>query len=366
MMEGLLLSGVLFLTGLLFLLNGRFVRRNIIFSVFVPESETDNGAIASVKGQYRKQILMLAIAVALLFIVIYLFASHSAALLSFVVLLHVLIIGAIIIYKSAHDHLKAVKLSEEWMKDIKVVKATDTRLMTESTPLPNVLYVMQLIAFIAAFIFVALNYDNIPETIATHWNFEGVADDFSQKNFFSVFSPGLLGLAILLSLWASSKGTRFFNTTVNPAVKDASINFIKNSKLINSMMIHLISFTMTLLFILIFIRPVVYKDNYLPNGIMMMLIGMLLLITVACIYLQISEDKKYRQAVATSDKAPYYNEEHYIFGLFYYNPDDLNVWVPKLSEMGMTLNMARPMSWFISFILLGLPIAVLIVITIFS
>lgn len=366
MMEGLLLSGILFLTGLLFLLNGRFVRRNILFSVFVPESETDNGAIASVKAQYRKQILMLTIAVALLFIVIYLFASHSAALLSFVILLHVLIIGAIIIYKSAHDHLKAVKLSEDWMKDIKVVKATDTRLMTESSPLPNVLFMMQLIAFIAAFIFVALNYDKIPETIATHWNFEGVADDFSQKNFLSVFSPGLLGLAILLSLWASSKGTSFFNTTVNPAVKDASINFIKNSKLINSMMIHLISFTMTLLFILIFIRPAVYKDNYLPNGIMMMLIGMLLLITVACIYLQISEDKKYRQAIATTDKAPYYNESHYIFGLFYYNPDDMNVWVPKLSEIGMTLNMARPMSWLIAFILLGLPIAVLIVITIFS
>lgn len=366
MMGGLLLSSILFLTGLLFLLNGRFVRRNIIFSVFVPESETNNGAIESVKAQYRKQILMLAIAAALLFIIVYLFASHSAALLSFVVLLHVLIIGAIIIYKSAHDHLKAVKLSEDWMKDIKVVKATDTRLMTESSPLPNVLFIMQVIAFIAAFIFVALNYDNIPETIATHWNFKGVADDFSQKNFFSVFSPGLLGLAILLLLWASSKGTRFFNTTVNPAVKDASINFIKNSKLINSMMIHLISFTMTLLFILIFIRPAVYNDNYLPNGIMMMLIGMLLLITVACIYLQISESKKYRQAIATSDKAPYYNEEHYIFGLFYYNPDDLNVWVPKLSEMGMTLNMARPMSWFISFILLGLPIAILIVITIFS
>ncbi|TDM32816.1 DUF1648 domain-containing protein [Macrococcoides canis] len=366
MMEGLLLSGILFLTGLLFLLNGRFVRRNILFSVFVPESETNNTMIQPIKSRYNRQIIILAIAVSLLFSLIYLFASHSAALLSFVVLLHVLIIIAILIYKNAHDDLKAVKISEDWMKDIKVVKATDTSLMTESSPLPNALFVIQLLAFIAAFIFVALNYDRIPETIATHWNIKGEADNFSPKNIISVFAPGVLGLVILLVLFASSKGINFFDGSVNPSAKSASIKFVKKSKLINSMMIHLISFTTTLLFILIFVRPAIYNGDYLPHGIMRMLIAIMLVITVVCLYLQVSEDKKYRQAAASSDKAPYYNEDHYIFGLFYYNPDDSNVWVPKISQMGMTLNMARPMSWFIAFMLIGLPFVIIALITIFS
>ncbi|WP_414049613.1 DUF1648 domain-containing protein [Macrococcus animalis] len=367
-MEGLLLSGLLLLTGLLFLLNARFVRRNILFSVFVPEQETNNSIIQTIKSRFIKQVIGLAVVIALLNgITFYIFQSSTGVLL-FVIWIHLLIIGGVYLYKQAHDHLKSVKTQEDWMKDIKVVKATDTSLMVESSPLPNFLFIMQFIAFIIAFIFVAMNYDKIPETIATHWNFEGKADDFSTKSFFSVYGVGLIGLVILFVLWASAKGTSFFNTTVNPAAKSASLSYIKQSKLINSMMIHLLSFAMTVLFILILIRPVIYEGDYLPNGIMMTILGLILLITVVCIYLQVAEDRKFRKAIASSstDKAPYFDEDNYIMGLFYYNKSDMNVWVPKLSDIGMTLNMARPMSWFIAFMLIGLPFVIIALIAIFS
>ncbi|WZE72031.1 DUF1648 domain-containing protein [Macrococcus sp. CCM 2573] len=368
MMEGLLLSGILFLTGLLFLLNGRFVRRNILFSVFVPESETGSGIIHTIKSRFTKQVIGLSILIAFLNgISFYLFKSSTGILL-FVIWIHLLIIGGIFLYKQAHNHLKSVKIKEDWMKDIKVVKATDTSLMVESSPLPNFLFIIQFIAFIIAFIFVAINYDKIPETIATHWNFEGKADNFSTKSFFSVYGVGLIGLVILLVLWLSSKGINFFNNTINPAVKTASLSYIKQSKLINSIMIHLLSFAMTVLFILILIRPVIYESDYLPNGIMVTIISLIFLITAFCIYLQVAEDRKFRKAIATTsiNKAPYFDEDNYIMGLFYYNKNDMNVWVPKLSDIGMTLNMARPISWFIAFMLIGLPFVIIALITIFS
>ncbi|MCU7558482.1 DUF1648 domain-containing protein [Macrococcus capreoli] len=367
-MEGLFLSGLLLLTGLLFLLNARFVSRNILFSVFVPEQETNNSIIQTIKTRFIKQVIGLAVVIALLNgITFYVFQSSTGVLL-FVIWIHLLIIGGVYLYKQAHDHLKAVKTQEDWMKDIKVVKATDTSLMVESSALPNFLLFMQLLGFIVAFIFVALNYDKIPDTIATHWNFNGEADDFSQKNFFSVYGVGIIGLLMLFTLWAAEKGTQFFNTTVNPVAKSASVKYIKQTKLINSMMMNLLSFTMTALFILILIRPVLFDSDYLPNGVFNTLIVIMILIVGVCIYLQVSEDRKFRHIVASSsdNKAPYYDEENYILGLFYFNKDDQNVWVPKLSDIGMTLNMARPMSWFIAFMLIGLPFVIIAFIAIFS
>ncbi|WP_414053759.1 DUF1648 domain-containing protein [Macrococcus equi] len=367
-MEGLLLSGLLLLIGLLFLLNARFVRRNILFSVFVPEKQTNNRIIQTVKSRFIQQIIGLSVGITLLNGITYYIFNESIGILLFIIWLHLLIIGAVFIYKQAHDHLKSVKTKEQWMQDIKVVKATDTSLMDESSALPNFLFFMQLLGFIVAFIFVTLNYDKIPDTIATHWNFNGEADDFSQKNFFSVYGVGIIGLLMLFTLWAAEKGTQFFNSTVNPVAKSASVKYIKQTKLINSMMMNLLSFTMTALFILILIRPVLFDSDYLPNGVFNILIVIMILIVGVCVYLQVAEDRKFRHIAATStdNKAPYYDEENYILGLFYFNKDDQNVWVPKLSDIGMTLNMARPMAWFVLFMLGGLPIVIIVLITIFS
>lgn len=368
MMELLVLSSILLLTGFVFLLNGRFVRRNILFSVLVPETETDNKVIQIVKSNYVKRIVILSLIFPFILFVLSFLISNTGTIFMFVVLLHLEMIAAIFIYKQAHDHLKRVKIREQWMTDIKVVKSTDTSLISESTVIPHYLFIAQLIALIIAFIYVGLNYNSIPETIATHWNFDGKADDFSKKSFFSIFGPGLFGIFILFILWASSKSIDFFNTTVHPSAKSASLNYIKQTKLINSMMIHLISFTMTALFILLLIRPIMFDADYLPNGVFNLMMGILFLITFVCIYLQVAEDRKFRKAVAAapSNKEPYFDEDHYIMGVIYYNKQDSNLMVPKLSGMGMTFNMAKPVAWFAIFLLVALPIFVIVLIEIFG
>jgi uncharacterized membrane protein len=52
-------------------------------------------------------------------------------------------------------------------------------------------------------------------------------------------------------------------------------------------------------------------------------------------------------------------EDYYKWGLFYYNPDDQRVIVPKRNPwMGWTLNFARFYSWFI--IIMIIAVAVLV------
>lgn len=52
----------------------------------------------------------------------------------------------------------------------------------------------------------------------------------------------------------------------------------------------------------------------------------------------------------------------YRWGLFYVNPDDDRIWVPKPIGVGWTLNFAKPVSWAILALLL-LPVGVIIFVT---
>jgi uncharacterized membrane protein len=51
--------------------------------------------------------------------------------------------------------------------------------------------------------------------------------------------------------------------------------------------------------------------------------------------------------------------DHYKWGLFYYNPEDSRVILPKRNQwMGWTLNFARFYSWFIIILIITLAVLV--------
>ena len=53
-----------------------------------------------------------------------------------------------------------------------------------------------------------------------------------------------------------------------------------------------------------------------------------------------------------------HDPRHYRWGLFYVNPDDPRIWVPKQLGLGWTLNFAHRSSWLIMGLLL-LPLLLL-------
>ncbi len=50
---------------------------------------------------------------------------------------------------------------------------------------------------------------------------------------------------------------------------------------------------------------------------------------------------------------PQEGDEHYVWGLFYVNPRDARIWVPKPIGLGWTLNFGRPAGWFMLALLLA-------------
>lgn len=49
------------------------------------------------------------------------------------------------------------------------------------------------------------------------------------------------------------------------------------------------------------------------------------------------------------------NPENWIWGIFYYNPEDPRLFPPKkIKELGWTINFANPNSVFLAFIIIGI------------
>lgn len=47
------------------------------------------------------------------------------------------------------------------------------------------------------------------------------------------------------------------------------------------------------------------------------------------------------------------NKNHWKLGIFYFNPNNKSIFVPKRLGLGWTINFAHPFSWIIIFIILG-------------
>lgn len=365
-MEAVITTIILLCTGLLFLLNARYIRRNILFSVYVPDSKRNDSKVRNIAQTYKRNVFIISILFAVIHLLLMTILQSELQFILFTILIFLLIIAMIWIYRSAFNQMRTLKEKEDWMADIKMYKAVDTSLMDEENSTTSYFYMIQFVMLMAAVIYVAMNYHTIPDTIATHWGLNGVPDDWSDKNIITVFFPSGIALFMIFVLWGSSKGLSLYQSNVSPANKEASKKYATDTKRNNEMLLHVISFIMTILFIFILVRPVLFGKEYMPPYIMESIIFISIVVVIFGIVQQISNDKKYRASAALNDKAPYHNEKNYIWGLFYYNKEDDNVWVPKLSEFGMTLNMARPAAWFIVFMIIVFPIIPIVIMIIMT
>ncbi|WP_165982033.1 DUF1648 domain-containing protein [Macrococcus hajekii] len=340
-MEMLLLSLIILLTGFTILFSGRWVKRNILFSVYVPDEQQQHREVKIIKRKFIRLAIGAAIFTALLNVLFLLLLPSEWGIAAFIILLNALILFDIYIYSRSYQALRELKVQEDWMKDIEVVRATDTTLREQQHVLPTVIYLIPLVILLLATVYTAMNYPGIPERIAVHWGMDNKPDRFEDKSWMTVLMPAGLGLFNILLLMAISKGIDFMPMKLNPSVRKASADYEIKSRKYNSYLLFIVGLMMALLFSFIMIQQVIIPNESLPDAFMpIVLIGTILPIIIG-MYLQWKADKDFRHAAAENDKAPYHDDTNYVLGLFYYNKQDPNVWVPKVSQFGMTLNMAR-------------------------
>ncbi len=185
------------------------------------------------------------------------------------------------------------------------------------------------------------HWGGLPARWPTHWNAAGHADVWSTLSAGGVYGPLLTGALVLvvltaillLMLYASGPGRAERHSLVAPLV--------------------LMGWLVAAMFLLVGLLPVLSR-----RGEPWML-GTMLLPTVATLggvaWLLV---RAFRMAASTQgaahDGTP---DSMWHGGLFYYNPADAALLVPKRFGWGWTFNFARPLSWVFLAVLIGIAMA---------
>jgi uncharacterized membrane protein len=200
-----------------------------------------------------------------------------------------------------------------------------------------------LVLLSAAAILVA-RWDQIPDRWMVHWGAGGVPNGWASKNPIGVFAPliggGLLWLLMEgIAAIARSRGVQDpLRVTLNSAT---------------TQMVRLISVAISLLFGLLAVT-LPLGPHLGPGATVVLALG-LVLGAVVIGASRTSGAMEQARRDGHSERLKGYK------GLYYSNPEDPRLWVPKLSGLGMTVNFANPRAWPVMIVLTALPLAVVVV-----
>lgn len=164
--------------------------------------------------------------------------------------------------------------------------------------------------------YVAVRWKDIPERFATHFGTRFEPDSWSDKSVGSVFFPTIFGAVLVL----------FF------VLIAAGILRWKPSHGYTAMWLAVMNLALAIMFASLQVVTVLHTDWVAPATV-----GSLVLVLGASLAMVVALARKQNNTTSPSTSS----DEHYKWGMFYYNPEDPAVLVDKRVGVGVDFNYAH-------------------------
>lgn len=345
----------------------RFSNNGIIFGVRVPKEYEKDKDIINLEKEYKKNYLIFILP---LIIIINLLVFLSSKIWVFLLLIFALIIVTnipIFIYWK-----KTIKLKEEkgWKSLGKNVVLVDTTIRKPKVREDDVviktktfmsLLVIPLITVIATLI----AYKNVPSPFPIHYNAEGIADSFVNKEgfkgfFYLVLFPVLIQVGMIIFLALTNKYAINSKVDINSGTLEGIKKQRKVFKKVNSIMLFVITLEITLM--LSYIQfCTIYSWNINLINIVALPILIITIIIFLVIGYKIGQGGKNIRLNKEENEVYRDDDKNWILGNFYYNKNDPSIFIEKRIGMGWEINLGNP----IGLILTILPLILVGVILIY-
>lgn len=185
------------------------------------------------------------------------------------------------------------------------------------------------------------HWNSIPLRYPIHWDFDGHANGWSDRTFYGVFGPLLIGPVILISVVG----------LLAAVMRHARPSRRSQATLLALVIPMWIAAIMTGL---VGLTPLILRNGQFPIPLAA-LVAIPLVGVAACIWIVA------RSGSDSGDTPPGHTpDECWKWGQFYYNPNDASVMVEKRFGIGYTLNFARWQSWLLMGCVLALPAVILV------
>ncbi|MFL8710088.1 DUF5808 domain-containing protein [Clostridioides sp. GD02377] len=256
-----------------------------------------------------------------------------------------------------HTHKKAKKFKSEIYSieghiDMDSKLIIDMDFLNKKDKIIKKFKILYLIPILLAFgmsIFIASNYNQLPNLIVINWNINGTPNSFMEKSYFNVFKSIGTAFCLIVLLYITSIGS------IKSRIKIDS-NRIEESRTENIKYLNKIGYLFLILMILMTIQFFIAFLSIKTNLSTAMTIATFLVI----IYLVLTYIKS-PNLKSSSSYSPEDDEKHWIAGIIYNNPNDPSLMVDKRFGIGYTVNFGNPIGKIIY-----IAIALLLIFSLFS
>ncbi len=353
MSENLFLSILLGFCNLLLLafqiVTPKTTRKDIFLGVRIPEEESEK---MEIKNIYRSFVLWnIIISLPVIFLLSFIVYKFNNIGL-FVLFTFIYIFISFLIYLKFNNDVKKLKSNKNWFKNKKQVIAVDTEFSSENANKSLISPWWFLIPILIILITIFMNikaYPNLPNKVATHWDFNGNVNGYQNKSTFLIYQMPLMELFITSIFFLCYK-------IIGWSKKQISAVNPEESKTRNKLFRHILSIYMTFstIAMTIFLSIINFQIMKVIDINDKYMVYFSLIFTLSIIIATILLGVKVGQG-GSNLKLNYKNDnknnfinkdddDHWILGnTVYYNKEDPSLFIEKRFGIGWTINAGRPL-----------------------
>ncbi|GAA0084302.1 DUF1648 domain-containing protein [Clostridium sp. CTA-7] len=366
----IILGSTIFVSIILFFstfLVNKFSNNGIIFGVRVPKEYERDEDIVSLEKEYKKNYLIFILPLIIIINILVFFTSKISIFLLLTIILIIVTNIPIFIYWKKTMRLKEQKGWKSLGKNVVLVDTTirKPKVKDDDVVIKTKTFLLLLIIPLITVILTLIAYKNVPDPFPIHYNGEGIADSFVNKEgfkgfFYLVLFPVLFQVGMIIFLTVINKFAINSKVEINSGTLEEIKKQRKVFKKVNSILLFIIALEISLMFTLI-----QFCTIYSWNTNMINIIGLSTIILTVIIFSIISYkigqggknikfNKEEKEIYRDDDK-------NWIFGNFYYNKKDPSIFVEKRIGVGWDVNLGNP----IGMIFMGLPIILILIVIIY-
>ncbi|NFR59199.1 DUF1648 domain-containing protein [Clostridium botulinum] len=353
MSENLFLSILLGFCNLLLLafqiVTPKTTRKDIFLGVRIPEEESEKMEIKNIYKSFVLWNIIISLPVIfLLSFIVYKFNNIGL----FVLFTFIYIFISFLIYIKFNNDVKKLKSNKNWFKNKKQVIAVDTEFSSENANKSLISPLCFLIPILIILITIFINikaYPNLPNKVATHWDFNGNVNGYQNKSTFLIYQMPLMELFITSIFFLCYK-------IIGWSKKQISVVNPEESKTRNKLFRRILSIYMTFSAIAMTIFLSIINFQIMKvidiNDKYMMYFSLIftLSIIIATILLGVKVGQggsNLKLNYKNDNKNNFINkddDDHWILGnTIYYNKEDPSLFIEKRVGIGWTINAGRPL-----------------------
>lgn len=340
------------------ILTPHVLRKTTVFGISIPEPFVDDEQLSYFKKKYSilVALIQLPVITILLFIAFSLNDLQQSILM--VVGLFFYLFVSLILYLKLHYEVKAYKDEKGWESQVAVVRVSsfETKFKKRGRTFPHILFVPSFLITIGLAIWLITIYPALPDVIPTHWGIDGQPDAWSDKSFFSVSFLIFTLLFTQLLIYGLSYG--IFHSSVKVQAQDSELSLQREHEMrkLSTEIMAFINFITTLFLGILEVQSTwSILDTNISFSIVY-IIPVFLILIFGSIYYYMRRSKSLNEQFKTLDslESGPGDDQHWKWGMFYFNKEDPDLFVEKKFGVGWTVNFARPGVWiFLVIVIIG-------------